>query len=110
MLRELGMKFQLNTVFTAKNIHEAPQMLKNAIDLGAIMFYTFMLVPTGRGAQLDMLSPLEREDVLYWLHDNSTRIAIKTTEAPSIDASLSSATPSAKARSGRFATANSTSG
>lgn len=82
MLRELGMKFQLNTVFTAKNIHEAPQMLKNAIDLGAMMFYTFMLVPTGRGAQLDMLSPLEREDVLYWLHDNSTRIAIKTTEAP----------------------------
>ncbi|MCP5810145.1 hypothetical protein NL321_28775, partial [Klebsiella pneumoniae] len=57
-------------------------MLKNAIDLGAMMFYTFMLVPTGRGAQLDMLSPLEREDVLYWLHDNSTRIAIKTTEAP----------------------------
>ncbi|PBH94690.1 hypothetical protein BGU71_19285, partial [Clostridioides difficile] len=40
MLRELGMKFQLNTVFTAKNIHEAPQMLKNAIDLGAMMFYT----------------------------------------------------------------------
>ena len=82
MLNELGMRFQLNTVFTAKNIHEAPQMLKNAIDLGAFMFYTFMLVPTGRGQHLDMLTPHEREDVLHWLHDNSTRIAIKTTEAP----------------------------
>ncbi len=82
MLNELGMRFQLNTVFTAKNIHDGPQMMKNAIDLGAFMFYTFMLVPTGRGAHLDMLSPYEREDVLYWLHDNSTRIAIKTTEAP----------------------------
>lgn len=82
MLTDMGMRFQLNTVFTAANIHEAPQMLKNAIDLGAVMFYTFMLVPTGRGQQLDMLTPDEREDVLHWLHDNSTRIAIKTTEAP----------------------------
>ncbi|AFV90874.1 Radical SAM domain-containing protein [Acidipropionibacterium acidipropionici ATCC 4875] len=82
MLTDMGIRFQLNTVFTKSNIHDAPQMMKNAIDLGAFMFYTFMLVPTGRGAHLDMLSPYEREDVLYWLHDNSTRVAIKTTEAP----------------------------
>ena len=57
-------------------------MLAKAIELEAFMWYVFFLVPTGRGSQLNMLSPAEREDVLHWLHDVSDRIAIKTTEAP----------------------------
>lgn len=81
-IKEAGFRLQINTTLTRGNIREAPQMLKNAIDMGAFMWYTLMLVPTGRGAQLEMLSPEEREDVLNWLHDESDRIAIKTTEAP----------------------------
>ncbi|WP_028822559.1 TIGR04053 family radical SAM/SPASM domain-containing protein [Propionimicrobium lymphophilum] len=82
IINEVGFRLQINTTLTKGNIHEAPQMLKNAIDLNAFMWYTFMLVPTGRGSHLQMLNPSEREDVMHWQHDVSDRIAIKTTEAP----------------------------
>ncbi|MDO5727242.1 MAG: TIGR04053 family radical SAM/SPASM domain-containing protein [Bowdeniella nasicola] len=82
MIREEGFRLQINTTLTRANIGEAPQMLANAIEMGAFMWYIFLLVPTGRGAQLEALSADEREDVLHWLHDVSDRIAIKTTEAP----------------------------
>lgn len=81
-MRAEGFRLQVNSVFTRKTIREAPLMLKTVLGMGAFMWYTFMLVPTGRGANLDALSPEEREDVLNWLHDVSDRIAIKTTEAP----------------------------
>ncbi|MEL4358793.1 TIGR04053 family radical SAM/SPASM domain-containing protein [Luteococcus sp. H154] len=81
-MREEGFRLQVNSVFTKGNIHEAPELLKTVLGMGAFMWYTFMLVPTGRGADLQALSPEEREDVLNWLHDISDRIAIKTTEAP----------------------------
>lgn len=77
-----GFRLQVNSVFTKGNIHEAPELLKTVLGMGAFMWYTFMLVPTGRGANLNALTPAEREDVLHWLHDISDRIAIKTTEAP----------------------------
>lgn len=77
-----GYRLQINSTFTKSNIREAPLLLKTVLGMGAKMWYTFMLVPTGRGAALNALSPEEREDVLNWLHDISDRIAIKTTEAP----------------------------
>ena len=77
-----GFRLQINSTLTRSNLHEAPALLKQVIDMGAHMWYTFFLVPTGRGTQLHSLSPTEREDVLHWLHDVSDRIAIKTTEAP----------------------------
>ncbi|MDY5589058.1 MAG: TIGR04053 family radical SAM/SPASM domain-containing protein [Arcanobacterium sp.] len=82
MINEVGFRLQINSTLTRGNIHEAPAMLAKAIELNAFMWYTFMLVPTGRGANLNMLSPQEREDTLQWMHDVSDRIAIKTTEAP----------------------------
>ena len=42
----------------------------------------FFLVPTGRGKLLEPLTAAEEEEVLHWLHDVSTLVAIKTTEAP----------------------------
>ncbi|EJZ85848.1 TIGR04053 family radical SAM/SPASM domain-containing protein [Winkia sp. UMB3158] len=81
-INEVGFRLQINSTLTRGNIHEAPAMLAKAIELEAFMWYVFFLVPTGRGSQLNMLSPAEREDVLHWLHDVSDRIAIKTTEAP----------------------------
>lgn len=42
----------------------------------------FFLVPTGRGTGLEALTPEEREGAMHWLHDVSTRVAIKTTEGP----------------------------
>ncbi len=77
-----GYRLQVNSTLTKGNIHEAPRLLKTVMEMGAKMWYTFFLVPTGRGAALASLDPEEREDVLHWLHDVSDRIAIKTTEAP----------------------------
>lgn len=82
VINEAGYRLQINSTLTKKNIHEAPALLKTVMGMGAKMWYVFFLVPTGRGADLDALSPDEREDVLHWLADVSNRIAIKTTEAP----------------------------
>lgn len=81
-INKLGYRLQINSTLTRSNIHEAPALLKQVMDMGAKMWYVFFLVPTGRGAALNCLDPQEREDVLHWLADISTRIAIKTTEAP----------------------------
>ena len=77
-----GYRLQINSTLTKGNIREAPALLKRVIDMQAKMWYVFFLVPTGRGADLNALSPKEREDTLVWLDDISDRIAIKTTEAP----------------------------
>lgn len=82
MMVDVGMRVQVNSTLTLANIHEGPAMLKAAIETGAWMWYIFFLVPTGRGAMLAAMDAAQREDVLHWLHDVSTRIAIKTTEAP----------------------------
>lgn len=82
VINEAGYRLQINSTLTKKNIHEAPALLKTVMEMGAKMWYVFFLVPTGRGADLNALSPQEREDVLHWLADISNRIAIKTTEAP----------------------------
>lgn len=77
-----GYRLQINSTLTKGNIHEAPALLKRVIEMQAKMWYVFFLVPTGRGADLNALSPKEREDTLVWLDGISDRIAIKTTEAP----------------------------
>ncbi|WP_291344381.1 TIGR04053 family radical SAM/SPASM domain-containing protein [Corynebacterium sp.] len=82
VINEAGYRLQINSTLTRDNIGEAPALLKKVIEMGAKMWYVFFLVPTGRGAALNCLSPEEREDVLNWLVDISDRIAIKTTEAP----------------------------
>lgn len=81
-INEVGYRLQINSTLTKGNIREAPALLKRVIEMGAKMWYVFFLVPTGRGAALNSLSPQEREDALHWLSDISNRIAIKTTEAP----------------------------
>lgn len=81
-VREIGLRLQINTTVTRGNVHELPRMLKSVLDLGASLWSVFFLVPTGRGKELEALSAAEVEEVLHWLHDVSTLVAIKTTEAP----------------------------
>ncbi len=81
-VREIGLRLQINTTVTRSNVLELPRMLKSVLDLGAALWSVFFLVPTGRGKDLQPLSAAEEEEVLHWLHDVSTLIAIKTTEAP----------------------------
>ena len=81
-VRDVGLRLQINTTVTRGNVHELPRMLKTVLDLGADLWSVFFLVPTGRGKLLEPLTAAEEEEVLHWLHDVSTLVAIKTTEAP----------------------------
>lgn len=79
---DVGFRLQVNTTVTSTTVHELPQMLRQMVDKGIGLWSVFFLVPTGRGASLNALSPSEVEDVLHWLYDVSTLLPVKTTEAP----------------------------
>lgn len=82
-LNELEMPLQINTVISRYNYDSLEQMAKLVDELGAVMWYIFLLVPTGRG-QLDAcLTPAEHEKVFLWLYELSKTSSydIKTTAA-----------------------------
>ena len=81
-VKDAGFRLQVNSTVTRSTVEELPALLRDVIDLGAMLWSVFFLVPTGRGQALQTLSADEVEDVLHWLADVSRFIAIKTTEAP----------------------------
>jgi len=81
-VRDVGLRLQINTTVTRGNVRELPRLLKAVLTLGADLWSVFFLVPTGRGKLLEALTASEEEEVLHWLHEVSTLVAIKTTEAP----------------------------
>ncbi|WP_042356030.1 TIGR04053 family radical SAM/SPASM domain-containing protein [Bacillus rubiinfantis] len=82
-LNELDMPLQINTVISRYNYDSLEEMSRLVGELGAVMWYIFLLVPTGRG-QLDAcISPAEHEKVFRWLYQLSKTAPfdIKTTAA-----------------------------
>lgn len=82
-LNELDMPLQINTVISKYNYDHLEEMSKLVGELKAVMWYIFLLVPTGRG-QLDAcISPAEHEKVFRWLYELSKTAPydIKTTAA-----------------------------
>jgi heme b synthase len=79
---------QINCTVTKMNVDYLEELLYLALDLGAVAFHPFMLVPTGRGKELEdkCLSPGEHERVLNWIYDKQEalgdRIFFKPTDAP----------------------------
>jgi radical SAM protein len=82
-LRELRMPLQINTVISRYNYDHLEQMAQLMEELDVVMWYIFLLVPTGRGQVDDCLTPREHEKVFRWLYDLSKRVPydIKTTAA-----------------------------
>lgn len=82
-LQELEMPLQINTVISRYNIDYLDEMAKMVEDLNCVLWSVFFLVPTGRGKESDMISPVEHEKVFRWLYDLSRRVPfdIKTTAA-----------------------------
>ncbi|MEC1695374.1 TIGR04053 family radical SAM/SPASM domain-containing protein [Schinkia azotoformans] len=82
-LNELEMPLQINTVISRYNYHHLEQMAELVKDLKAVMWYIFLLVPTGRGQLEDCLTPAEHEKVFLWLYELSKTAPydIKTTAA-----------------------------
>lgn len=80
-LHELEIPIQINTVISRYNIHKLDEMAKLVEDLDCVLWSVFFLVPTGRGQETDMISPVEHEKVFLWLYDLSKKVKfdIKTT-------------------------------
>ena len=81
LVNEAGFRLQVNTTVTQATVRELPELYLQMHDLRVHLWSLFFLVPTGRGQQLQALSPLECEDVLHWMVDISRHLAVKTTEA-----------------------------
>ena len=86
--RQENIEIQINSTITRLNVAYLPQLLRLSLDIGAVAFHPFFLVPTGRGKGLEdiELSPQEYEDTLNWIYDRQqelgNRIFFKPTDAP----------------------------
>jgi heme b synthase len=86
LLRRGGMEFQINTTVTRVNLHVVPDMLRLTVRLGAVAHHLFLLVPTGRGKELQNqeISALDYEKTLHWFYEQRDRVPLqlKATCAP----------------------------
>lgn len=86
ILQEVGIQVQVNTTLTSHNFRKLPELLKLAEALGAHAHHIFLLVPIGRGKELEdsQLSPTEYEETLLWLfhYAQKSPLEIKPTCAP----------------------------
>ena len=77
---------QVNTTVTKMNHTKMDELHDLALDNGAVAFHPFLLVPTGRGADLlDVeLTPDEYEEVLRWAFERqqSSPMHFKPTDSP----------------------------
>jgi heme b synthase len=86
--RQAGLAIQINSTITKQNAPYLDELLALALEVGAVAFHPFLLVPTGRGKGLaaEELSPEEHEQVLHWIYDKQSelgeRIFFKPTDAP----------------------------
>ncbi|MHB8859453.1 MAG: heme b synthase [Thermoleophilia bacterium] len=85
--KKAGLEFQINTTVTKVNLAELPDILQLAIDLGAVAFHPFLLVPTGRAKDEladQELSPSQYEETLNWVYDQRETVPLnfKPTCAP----------------------------
>jgi heme b synthase len=85
-LKNAGLEFQINTTVTRDNLSMFQDIFHLAEDLGAVAWHIFLLVPTGRGAQLgaQVITAEEYESVLNWFYDfrKTTDMHLKATCAP----------------------------
>lgn len=86
--RRAGIEIQINSTITKLNIDYLDELLRLAIEVGAVAFHPFLLVPTGRGKDLEAveLSPQHYEETLNWIYDKQSelgdRMFFKPTDAP----------------------------
>jgi heme b synthase len=81
-----GLPFQINSTITKLNLAEIPDMLKLAVEVGAVAHHIFLLVPTGRGKELEEqeISPEDYERTLNWFYEQREKVSLqlKATCAP----------------------------
>jgi heme b synthase len=85
--REAGIEVQINSTITKLNVDFLDDLLTFSKEIGAVAFHPFLLVPTGRGKELEEqeLPPEEYERALNWVYDMQKiekDIFFKPTDAP----------------------------
>ncbi len=86
-LKEIGVPYQINTTVAKHNVHQMPETLALAKEIGAVALHLFLLVPVGCGVEIaedQQISPAEYEAVLNWMYDAEMEggIELKATCAP----------------------------
>jgi len=81
---KVGIPLQINTTVCERTVDDLPAIRDRVADLGAVLWSVFFLVPVGRGAVLEEISPERAERVMAWLADvaEEAPFGLKTTEAP----------------------------
>lgn len=81
-----GIEFQVGTTITKKNIDQIPKILDLAVELGAVAHHIFLLVPTGRGKEIEevAIDAAAYEETLNWFYDQRDKVPLqlKATCAP----------------------------
>jgi heme b synthase len=86
--RRAGIEVQINSTITRLNVNHLDELLALALEVGAVAFHPFMLVPTGRGKALESveLPPEQYEQTLHWIYDKQVelgdRMFFKPTDVP----------------------------
>ncbi len=86
--RQAGIEVQINSTITKLNVNYLDELLALALEVGAVAFHPFMLVPTGRGKGLESveLTPEHYERTLHWIYNKQVelgdRIFFKPTDVP----------------------------
>ncbi|MFC2052314.1 radical SAM protein [Chloroflexota bacterium] len=86
--RRAGIEIQINSTITRLNVNYLDELLALALEVGAVAFHPFMLVPTGRGKGLESveLPPEKYEQTLHWIYDKQMelgdRMFFKPTDVP----------------------------
>jgi heme b synthase len=86
--RDAGIEVQINSTITSLNVAMLDELINLALDMGAVAFHPFLLVPTGRGRGLKPveLSAEQYEATLNWIYDRQQELGdslfFKPTDAP----------------------------
>jgi radical SAM protein with 4Fe4S-binding SPASM domain len=71
VLKEKGVEFLVNSSFTRRNMEHIKDTFRLAASLGAAAWYMFMVVPTGRGKEIqdELISGEDYERILQWHYE-----------------------------------------
>lgn len=85
-LKAVDLPFQINSTVTRANLDSFKDIARLGEELGAAAWHIFLLVPTGRGAELpeEIISAADYERLLNWFYDfrAKTPMQLKATCAP----------------------------
>jgi heme b synthase len=87
-VRSCGIEVQVNSTITKLNAHHLDDLINLALNVGAVAFHPFLLVPTGRGKDLEehALTAQEYERLLIRIYrkqgELEGRLHMKPTDAP----------------------------